>query len=207
MSFISRDVRVSKNLLFALLLISNVSYSQKNIKTDVTNVSKVTFFNPGLSYEKRIGRHQTLYGQVFMNTSVSYSFSSNFGSYTKFYFDPAVTIQYRYYYNTKRRERTGKRIEMNSLNYVSGVLQTILSKARIVSYTYDEKKRRAMDQLAIVWGLQRNYQKRFSLDFNLGLACLFAKETINTQQNIKENVGVLLPLVHLNLGIWLNKIK
>ena len=210
MSFISRDIRVSKILLFALLLISNVSYSQKNIETDVTNVSKVTFFNPGLSYEARIGRHQTLYGQVFMNTSVSYSYSSNFGSSSTLYIDPAVTIQYRYYYNQKRRENAGKRIQMNSLNYVSGIFETVFSKARVKSSTYDENNRRPINHLGFVWGLQRNYKKRFSLDLNLGLGYLFAKQTtINfyNNQTIKENVGMLTPLGQINLGIWLNKIK
>jgi hypothetical protein len=184
------------------------SYSQDIIPTDVRNVTKLTFFNPGISYEMRIAKFQTLYVQLFMNTSASFSYSSSMGSNSSFYFDPAATIQYRYYYNGKRRADRGKRTEMNSMNYLTSVFETVFSKRPFSKFRYIEDNRRAIYSLGLAWGFQRNYFRRFSLDLNFGLGYYLTKVTTQVSPKIlTETAGQISPIGQVNLGFWLNKKK
>ncbi|MFI5132166.1 MAG: hypothetical protein ACHQFX_19330, partial [Chitinophagales bacterium] len=163
--------------LVLLLHFSLICFSQDNEKTVITDVTKATFLNPGISYEKAIGKFQSIYGQAFMNTSFGFSYSSSFGTKAYIYFDPALALQYRYYYNFAKREAKGRRTEMNSLNYVCAILQTVFSKGAISSSYYNETNRRPVYTFGLAWGLQRNFPKRFSLDFNLGGGGVYAKST------------------------------
>ena len=128
-------------LLMSMVLENCISQNKKN--PDISDVTKATIFNPGISYEKRIGKFQSLYAQAFMNTSIGLGYSENFGNTSSIHFDPALTLQYRYYYNSAKREAKSKRTEMNSLNYVSAIEQTTFSKNSISSSYYAEKDRRA----------------------------------------------------------------
>ena len=203
-------MKINTSLLSLFLLIASCVSAQKENQSDVTNVAKVTIINPGFSFEQRIGKHQTLYGQVFMNTAFSFNYSSTFGGSTKVYFDPAVTLQYRYYYNINRRLNAEKRIDMNSLNYVGAVWETVFSKQNIGQRNYDELKARPINKVGVVWGFQRNYKSRFSLDVNVGPGYLFAKQTtsyIYANPTVKETIGQPTILGQVNIGIWLNKRK
>ena len=100
-------------LLFTFMYLS--SYSQD---VDVTNVFKITVINPGLSWENRIGKLQTIYVQAFINTTAFYGNNFNAGGRVlELSFDPAATLHYRYYFNGHLRKNNGKRIEANSMNY------------------------------------------------------------------------------------------
>lgn len=181
-----------KNIFFLLLLFTATNcFSQDQEKFAITDVIKVTFLNPGVGYEKPIGKFQSLYAQAFINTSFAIGYSSSLGNTSSIYFDPALTLQYRYYYNFAKREAKGKRTDMNSLNYVSLLMQTIFSKESISSSYFPEENRRAINTFGIVWGIQRNYKKRFSLDLNLGLGYFFAKVTTTNYQGqyISKNIG------------------
>ena len=202
-------MRVNKLVFLIPLVISTHCFSQDKSQSDVTDVTKATFFNPGVSYEKRIGKFQTLLANAFLNTSFSIGYSSSLGTLSSLSFDPAFILQYRYYYNYNQRQKKGKRTEMNSVNYLSPTFQTIFSKIRISESHLTEKNRRAINTLGAVWGIQRNYKKRFSLDLNLGGGYLFTTATVlnNSGNAIKENVGKFISLGQLNLGFWLNKRK
>jgi len=201
------DLNVRTRFFVLLLLISVNCFSQDNEKRVITDVTKATFLNPGISYEKAIGKFQTLYGQAFMNTSFGFSYSSSLGTNAYIYFDPALAIQYRYYYNFARREAKGKRTEMNSLNYVSAILQTVFSKGAISSSYFNETNRRPVYTFGLAWGLQRNFPKRFSLDFNLGGGCVYAKSTTldDAGHYVSKNAAEFRTFGQLNLGFWLNK--
>lgn len=201
-----------QNKIFPILFflaISTSCFSQEKIHTDIVDITKATFLNPGISYEKRIGKFQSIVGKAFMNTSFIIGFSSSMGIRSSINFDPALSLQYRYYYNYDRRNKKGKRTEMNNLNYLSPTLVTIFSKNRISTDHYFENNRRPINIAGIVWGIQRNYKSRFSLDLNLGLGYLFTTATLpnNFGQTVKENVGKLSSLGQLTLGFWLNKRK
>ncbi|MCW3118161.1 MAG: hypothetical protein JWM28_2243 [Chitinophagaceae bacterium] len=70
----------------ALFLLAINGRSQESDKASTADIFKVTFFNPGISYEKGIGKFQTLYAQAFLNTSFSLGYSSSPGNYFKFIF-------------------------------------------------------------------------------------------------------------------------
>jgi hypothetical protein len=198
-----------KLLFFALFLPLGFCHAQSHTPADVTHITKLTFFNPGISYEARVGRLQSVYVQAFMNTTAYYTWSSNFGSQGDIYFDPAATAQYRYYYNAVNREAKGKRTAMNSLNYVGGVVETIFSRAVMDEFNLPEADRRPVTTLGVVWGLQRNGLRRFSLDLNLGIGYLFTKGTVYkggySYEPQSVNVSRFTTLGQLNLGFWLNK--
>ena len=202
-------MQFNRTPLFLLIFISTNCFCQGKTQPDITDVTKVTFFNPGFSYEKRMGKFQSLYAQAFMSTSFAVGFSDALGFSSSIHFDPAFTLQYRYYYNSAQRQAKGKRTEMNSLNYVSAVLQTVFSNVNISSSYLPEEKNRAVNILGVAWGFQRNYKKRFSLDLNLGIGYLFttATTTDNGGQNNTRNVGQVTTTSRLNLGFWLNKRK
>jgi hypothetical protein len=200
---------MKKKCFLALLFITTNCISQENNKTGITDLTKVTFLNPGISYEKGIGKFQSLYIQGFMTTFCACGYSGSSGNTSTFYFDPALTIQYRYYYNAAKRWEKSKQTGMNSLNYISPILETVFSKRRVSSSHYVENNRRTINKIGVAWGFQRNYKTRFSLDFNLGLGFLIAKATLpnNTGQIITKNAGHFTTVGKLNLGFWLNRRK
>lgn len=197
-----------------VLLISFFTLSSKYCLSQekpaaVTTVTKATFLNPGISYEKGIGKNQTVYLQGFLNTSAEFVYSSEWGASSDISFDPAFTLQYRYYYNIPSRQAKGKRVEMNSANYISPVFQMSLSK-EYVSEVFAKRNPQLIYQFAAVWGLQRNFAKRFSLDLNIAPGILFTKqvsENIDTRQPKFTNLVEYSTFSQVNLGFWLNRRK
>jgi len=197
-----------KNIfLLLLLLISTHSFSQDQEKSEISDVTKATFFNPGIGYEKKIGKFQSLYAQAFMSTTIGLGYSSSFGFTSFIYFYPALALQYRYYYNSAKRKAKGKRTEMNSLSYVSTFVETAFYK-ETVSFN-GEKDLRTLNTFGLAWGFQRNYQKRFSLDLSFGLGYVFTKQTTinDAGQFITKNTGEITNVGQIGLGFWLNRRK
>lgn len=196
-------------ICFCVMVFSFVPcFAQEEQGDEVTNVSKATFLNPGLSVERKVGKFQTVGLQAFMSTSAYFFYSSSLGTSAGIDFDPAFSAQYRYYYNAARRGAKGKRTELNSMNYIGGIWETVFSKNAITDYGYEQEDRRAVNSVGLVWGMQRNYKKRFSLDLNLGLGYLFAKEPeYDEGRLITSTKSMLTPLGQFTLGFWLNKRK
>lgn len=193
----------------AWLLITCHGYAQSGSPSAVTDVTRISFLSPGISYEKGMSEYQTLYVQGLMATSFTYSYSSAMGSNSSLYFDPAFTIQYRFYYNAAARQAKGKRTALNSLNYIAPILETVFSRRRVRDSDYDENNRRAVNTLGVAWGFQRNYPKRFSLDLNFGYGALLTRASYpdGNGQIIRKNVIQAAPVGQLTLGFWLNRIK
>ena len=63
---------------------------------------------------------------------------------------------------------------MNSMNYVTSVFETVLSKKPFV-LEIDENNYRLINSFGLAWGFQRNYKKRFSLDFLFWTCLSFCK--------------------------------
>jgi hypothetical protein len=204
---------IYRNLTCFILILSSIScfsqdtHSNDDIKT--TNISKINFIDPGFSYEFSISRFSSIYTQAFLFTSAKYNSNFSGNDKLKFYFDPALAVQYRYYYNGIKRLNKGKRTELNSMNYISPVLELVFSKRSIDNSDLDEKDRRPIYLPGITWGLQRNYKSRFSLDLNLGFGYVISTTTFSTStgQSITNEVSQLSFLGFINLGIWLNKRK
>jgi len=201
------NISLKKFFFFLLLFISIQSFSQKEDQPGITDITKITFLNPGLSYEKAIGGFSSLYAQAYINLSFGLGYSSSLGGTSFFYADPAATLQYRYYYNFKKREKKGRRTNMNNLNYICAISQLNFTKGRIEESDYTEEDLRAITTLGAAWGMQRNYPKRFSLDLSLGLGYFFGKATRDDGMGgiITPTVGKLTTVGQFTLGFWLNK--
>jgi hypothetical protein len=189
-----------------LIVLSLKSYSQ-DTETEVTNVLKATILNPGVAYEAKLGKFQTAYAQFFMNTS-SYSWTDyNNEVHMKLYFDPAATLQFRHYYNARKREEKEKRTAMNSMNFVAIVAESFFSKIPLGTSEVDEEKRRAVTQVGACWGLQRNTDSRFSLDLYFGLGLRLSSYTSYDSfadgEKFKFSQGVFMG--QINIGFWLGK--
>jgi len=197
-----------KNIvLLLLLLISIPSLSQEQEKSDITDVTRASFVSPGISYEKKIGKSQTLCARAFMGMSFYFSYSSDFGTTSGFDLNPAWSLQYRYYYNSARRKDQGKRTEMNSLNYLTALVEMLFFKETVSSN--GDTDIRSINSIGIAWGLSRNYQKRFSIDLSVGPGYFFAKRTTLNEfgEYITKNEGGFTFVGQIGLGFWLNKRK
>ena len=196
-------------LFICLSVIVSPAFAQDSEGIDVESVSILTVFNPGFSHEIKIGRYQTFYGQIFMNTSIYLGYSSALGNMSDISFEPAITGQYRYYYNAQRRADKGKRTALNSMNYLSFIYEATFTDERVDVSDYDEEKVRPIHQLGICWGIQRNYASRFSLNLNLGVGYFYTRVTTPdaTGQPVSGHNSGLNTIGQINLGIWLNKRK
>lgn len=193
--------------LCAFVFFAAPAFTQKGPHVDVTRVTKVVFLSPGFSYEDRLGKFQTVYLTAYLATSAYYTYSSSLGTDSRIYFDPALLVRYRYYYNGAARETKGKGTERNSLNFIGPLFDITFSKAALTDHSYEEDNRRAIYTLGIAWGIQRNYKKRFSLDLSLGVGYFFAKGTEpdhNLQPIHVSQSGFTIP-GNFSLGFWLNK--
>ena len=151
-------------LFIVLIFIGTNCLAQGENETDITNVTKVTVLSPGISYEKRIAKYQSLFIRGFMSISGYAEFGGALGNTSAIYLDPALQLGYRYYYNFTRRQDKGKRTELNSLNYITAIWETAFPKIGISSSDYVEDDRRPINTVGLAWGLQRNYEKRFSIE-------------------------------------------
>ena len=193
------NCKFSLLFLFCCALVSS-GVAQEH-EEDATNVAKITLLNPGVGYEARIGHYQTISGQLFMNLS-TYAEDGGSRENIRFYFDPAATLQYRYYYNGGKRAEAGKRIEKNSMNYVAAVGEVFFSRMPLTVYANEENSRRPVYRLGAVWGLQRNFEKHFSLDVNIGPGILSSTETFSQTSTVKHSVSQVTLMGQLNLGFW-----
>lgn len=193
--------------LLLLLLISLHSSSQDHEKSEITDLTRASFFSPGISYEKKVGKLQTLCARAFMSTSIYFSYSSSLGTKSGIDLYPALSLQYRYYYNSAERKAKGKRTEMNSLNYVSAIAEMVFFKETVSSN--GDTDIRSLNSFGIAWGLSRNYLKRFSLDLSAGPGYLYAKRTTLNEfgEYITANEGEITLVGQISLGFWLNKRK
>ena len=197
-------ITVLRRMIFwCWIIMPAVSFSQESNELDVRDIAKANFFDPGFSFEKRIGNSQTLYMQAFMSTSIAIGYSSALGNTSSINSYPALTFQYRYYYNGKKRESKGKRTEMNSMNYVSVMTQASYYKDK----SWGQNESRILKIFGGAWGFQRNYANRFSIDFNFGLCYAFGNKTVMNLPDEYSSTpyGEVTNCGQISLGFWLNK--
>ena len=171
----------------------------------VIDIPKVTILMPGFSYEKAIGKFQTLQAYALYNV-YSYSKSSGGNVQSNYYFDPTIMLSYRYYYNHDRRQGLGKVTERNTMNYIGPFAQVFFSKIPVGSNAYENTNRRAVYMFGALYGLQRNYKSHFSLDINFGLGVITGKSRYHDSSSGITKDGsrsqVTIP-GQITLGFWL----
>lgn len=197
----------NKTSFLLLLFVSAKCFSQDDVNADIRDVTKLNFFNPGFSYEKRIAKLQSLTAQVFLSTSIYIGYSSSLGNTSGIDVYPALSLQYKYYYNVARRNAREKRTDMNSANYINAITEIDLYKVHVPSNAL--KEIRTLKLVGIAWGFQRNYTNRFSIDLSFGLGYVFTKQTTinDAGQYATINTGEFTNVGQIGLGFWLNKGK
>lgn len=169
------------------------------------NVLTATILSPGVSYELAAANKLTIKGKAAFVVNGSYSYSSSLGASSSLSPAASVSGQIRYYYNFALREQKEKNIAHNSANYISFLAKYAYSG---ITYRYGDsfsesyggprnysvKRASHMPNLGIVWGIQRNYKNRFSIDCSVGpsLYTPFA-----------DNEFTLIGDV--SIGLWLGK--
>ena len=193
--------------LAAALLIAGSSLSAQEAPAEIRNLTKITVLNPGISYEARLAPYRSLRGHAFLGLSASYSYSSTFGSDYSFSAAPAFGVQFRNYYNARRRAEAGKRTVDNNLNYVGVLTQITWSEENVNDdlFTDVQDRTRPVGAVGVVWGIQRNYPKHFSLDLNFGPGYYFTRSYESTSTGVRSVADNGFTIVgELTLGFWLN---
>jgi hypothetical protein len=172
-----------------------------------TDIFKLGLYSPGLSYEKKTGKNQTVLVNPHFSPYLSFFYSSSLGNSTDFRLEPALTLHYRFYYGGKKRAAKGKFTDRNSMDYIAPVYLLVFSKRRLSSSHYEENSLRPIHSFAISWGLQRNYNNRFSIDFNFGpgIATAGITEPDANGTPVKGQYTYFTLLTEARIGFWLNK--
>ena len=197
------------SFLLIFCLAGQVSAQDKDL-TETTNVTRLTLFSPGFSYEHKTGKNQTLFVNPFVAILTGFNYSDALGFRALFDVDPVLITHYRFYYNGLKRAAKGKRTAMNSMNYLAPMAQLTVTKRTQFTETGGQtaaKNKRQVDfAFGALWGMQRNYNNRFSIDLNAGAGCYFWKD-VNFVSGLKTNnwKAQLSPAFQFTLGFWLNK--
>lgn len=191
----------------ALLCFSSICFGQDTIKVEVSDLVKINFLYPGVSYEKRISKSQTLYVNAYVLIAPS-GLISEFGSPDGVYIAPDLTLQYRYYYNGLKRYKNGKRTDKNSMNYMGMLYDVFYSDMPVTQWT-KEPRARLVHTAGLVWGMQRNYAKHFSLGLDLGPGFTFAKETdywyFGPLDEMVRTKTIFTLIASVSLGFWIGR--
>lgn len=156
------------------------------------NVISVNFLDPGIAFETSLSNHLTAKFRTGMTGSFQRNYVVPNQQYVVF-IRPFISASGRYYYNFKQRSEKGKNTSRNSANYIA--LLGIYGFSSITENDpfYIIESTRQINA-GVVWGMQRNYKNRFSLDLNLGIGYLGTPVT--------NNFGLI---GEFTLGIWLGK--
>ncbi len=134
---------------------------------ETTDQFSLNFLIPSAEYEVSTSKNSTLdlmLGAGFGYHDASYLDKAEYGVY------PQFQVQYRHYYNLKKRAQKGKKISENSGNYIAAAV-VISSGEPVIGDMHLNKDYSGF--LGPVWGFQRVYNSNFKLNLNLGLGMGF----------------------------------
>ncbi len=174
------------------LLILGFQFLKVDIFAQTEDVLRLKIINPGIAFEKSLGKTTTL------ETGVGFGYNlanENLEEFTEdgwqYIFAPFVDIQGRKFYNLAKREGKGKSIKGNSGNFIAArMLYTGPAAASSITRFSDHTF-----AVGPMWGLQRNYGK---LNLQTSIGPTFNFDTLG-------NSGWSILSIELNLGINLNK--
>lgn len=195
-----------KRIIVSIVLLA--IFSKSNAQTEPLFSISLSELGPG--YELPLTSNMTAKMQLGFystNLSVEEFDASSYTSSSYFFVHAGGQASLRYYYNFNRRNDLGKNTNRNSANYF-GLMNIYLAKpltylgpdcgctdaqgnpARIDSELREAAIRGFRSGL--VWGMQRNYERRFSLDLSFGLGYDFRESTP-------------MALINTAIGFWLGK--
>jgi hypothetical protein len=179
-------------ILFSFFLLSE-NFAQGKEKQQFTeHVTKLTFLEPGIAHEFPVGRVQSFFLRTGMTATLANdNYNEEIAGVLLRLFGSA---SFRVYYNSEKRLLDEKNVSRNSANYFALLFLSATKPLNSPDFYYDQRLNNALINAGLVWGIQRNFPSRFSLDLNIGLGYVKA-----------GSLTGLSPLGELNLGFWLGK--
>ena len=183
--------------LLILLLYINGQAQETEGEQKTVPVSKITILEPGISHEFSVGRSQTFFIRGGLTATLATDeFAADYYDRIKgVLFRLFASTSYRVYYNFEKRSLQEKNTARNSANYFA-LLVLAASQPLNKGTDYDLQLNKGLLNTGVVWGFQRNYPSRFSLDLNIGLGYVKA-----------GTMNGFSPIGELNIGFWLGKKK
>ena len=172
-----------KKLIIFIFIISVQTLIGQNKSESFIRIFKFNVLAPSFEYELGVSENTSLDFKIGTGLLVN----GGSGRSTDWSLFPFFEIQYRHYYNFLKRKGRNRNISFNSGNYI-GITSNIQSgKSLIGSAEYFESH---FTTFGPVWGLQRNYNGGFNVNFNLG---------VGYQLNDKSS-GIFVPILDISLG-------
>ena len=178
--------------LLILLLYLRVTAQGKEKEQNTVGVTKITFMEPGISHEFPVGRSQSFFIRGGLTATLATDY---YDEITGVLFRLFGSTSYRVYYNFDKRNLQEKNTARNSANYFALLVLAATSPLN-KDTDYTPRLNKGLLNTGIVWGFQRNYPSRFSLDLNIGLGYVKA-----------GTLDGFSPIGELNIGLWLGKKK
>lgn len=174
------------------LLILGFQFLKVDIFAQTEDVLRLKIINPGIAFEKSLGKTITLETGIGFGYNFSYpNLQESSEGGVLYMFAPFVDIQGRKFYNLAKRERKDKSIEGNSGNFIAvRMLYTgVAATSNFVNFSDHSFA------IGPTWGLQRNYGK---INFQTSVGPIIYFDPLG-------NSGWFPLNIELNLGINLNK--
>jgi hypothetical protein len=158
-----------KVLLLFCCLVAFTSMAQTS-SDDVIDLYKVNVTWPGLSVEKRVNQLRTVQLEIAVRPAFrNFPLWTTTDSIFRLGMDPSVAIQYRAYSDPARRISRGRSTAQNSMNFFAFHFQSRYVDRNLGFFDlFDLRFRGLRNNLGVVWGIQRNYPEKTSLNAFIG---------------------------------------
>ncbi len=164
-------------LFLSVLFIHSVAAqeSETTVEEGLASIH-VGIFGSWLAYEQAIGSQFTINSQLGLEGGFAIG-SSRLSSQTSnflYILTPTLTIEPRFYYNSSKRMRKGKKTFNNSTNYVT--LAAFYAPSSFSISNEDVGKQETRFSLVPMLGMRRAIGERFSFEFALGYGIGFSEQ-------------------------------
>jgi len=161
------------------------SYPINWIENDIRDEVIVSILMPGISYQRRIGRNQSLYARVYIGFSIwLFEESTAIMSFfvPKVYTAPSLLFGYRVYYERKVKNRA----RHQELKYISPVFRVAYTQKPIREY---ESTPRPVCTIGLIVGRQINYTSRLNIHNLFGAGYMFGNSSEFNQSEFQERLA------------------
>ncbi|MGY0392909.1 hypothetical protein ACW5R3_10175 [Bizionia sp. KMM 8389] len=149
----------------------------------------------GLWAYNELGLSNSIALRSEIGIDVGLTFNSNYHNKTIVMTAPVITLEPRWYYNLKKRERKSRRTDGNTGNYIA--IKTSYHPDLLISVNYDNVK--LVSDLTIIptWGIRRTIGQHFNYETGIGIGYIHAFNKDNQPLIDDPDVAVN---VHLRIG-------